>query len=221
MSTMTMVEVKCQTCPEMTLHLFQTFANPLASELCSMSSGVTFSATRPGYWSPANDAPLWLRAIFISTNENRMAWKMWKFEQFYWVTASHHPSAVWVLGDLLGYHSLQKACHLPVRWPKHHPRSNSQNGFSFIWNYVYIVFQSSHLLVENVTSSATVETLNTQTSFISVSSSFLTSWKHEQDLRSQNKPGSSSFLEMMCIKSTNNNPPPFNSFSPRSQIWSN
>lgn len=103
---------------------------PLASELCSMSRGVTFSATRPGYWSPANDARLWLRAIFISTNENRMAWKMWRFEQFYWVTASHHPSAVWVLGDLFGYHALHKACHLPVRWPKH-PRSNSSKRVFF------------------------------------------------------------------------------------------
>jgi len=28
-------------------------------------------------------------------------------------------------------------------------------------------------------------------------------------LRSQNKPGFSSFLEMMSVKSTNNNPPPF------------
>ena len=159
---------------------------PLASELCSMSSGVTFSVTRPGYWSPANDARIWLRATFISTNENRMPWKMWRFEQFYWVTASRHPSAVWVLGDLFGYHALHKACHLPVRWPKH-PRSNGPKRVA--------------------------ETLNAQTSFISYQyqNSFLNTLKliplHSFGVGSMNRLALSRQIRTLKLhKSTNNNP---------------
>lgn len=170
MSTMTMVEVKCQTFQTWHFICSKHRKTPLASKHCSMSSGVTFSATRPGHWSPANDARLWLHAIFISTNENRMAWKMWRFG----IPSSINSLG---LGDLFG-HGLHKACHLPVRWSKR-PRSNSSKRVFFRLKLCSVV-QSFHLLVATVTSSATVETLNTQTSFISVSNSFLKSWKHEQ-----------------------------------------
>ena len=139
--------------------------NPHTSELCSMS-GVTFSATRIS-GRCATLTPCYLH--FHQRKQNGM--ENVKIPTI--LLGDSIPSSisgswgpVWLPWPP---QSLPPSCQV-AKTPK---KQQLKTCFLYFFHLkLCVVFQVSHLLVETVTSVATAETLNTQTSFISVSNSF-------------------------------------------------
>ena len=143
MSTMTMVEVKCQTFPEMTLHLFQTFAKPPSPRSFAQCPAVSLSQP------PDLDTDLLqmmrdFDSVLSSFPPTKTEWHG-RCEDSNNSIGSQHPIIHQQSGSLGTCLATMPSTKLAtfLSDDQNTQEATAQNGFSFIWNYVYIVFQSS------------------------------------------------------------------------------